>query len=154
MSRALSLLNLADTASLRNWIINLGSRDSLTRVAHLFCEITFRLRAVGLARDFAFASPFTQSDLAAACGISPVHANRVVQMLRRKNLLHWRSKTVTVIDWQRLANVAQFDPDYLNFRERAPLPPPRPVGPRPADALHPGFTGGPSPALAPDDLSP
>ena len=147
ISRALSLLNLADTASLRNWIINLGSRDSLTRVAHLFCEITFRLRAVGLARDFAFASPFTQSDLAAACGISPVHANRIVQVLRRKNLLHWQSKTVTVTDWQGLTDVAQFDPDYLNFREGPPLPPMRPLGPRPAEAAHTGLAAGPHPAL-------
>lgn len=147
ISRALSLLNLADTASLRNWIINLGSRDSLTRVAHLFCEITFRLRAVGLARDFAFASPFTQSDLAAACGISPVHANRIVQVLRRKNLLHWQSKTITVTDWQGLTDVAQFDPDYLNFRERPPLPPMRPLESHPAEAAHTALAAGPHPAV-------
>lgn len=150
MSRALSLLNLADTASLRNWIINLGSRDSLTRVAHLFCEITFRLRAVGLARDFTFASPFTQSDLAAACGISPVHANRVVQVLRRNKLLHWHSRTITVTDWPRLAELAQFDPDYLNFRERAlPLPPARqPGSARSTVATEPSLAITPNLALA------
>ncbi len=120
MFNALSLLGLIEAASLRHWIVNVGSRDSLTRVAHLFCEISVRLRAVGLARDFQFPSPFTQSDLAAACGISPVHANRTIQALRRKNLLHWQSKTVTVTDWPGLASLARFNPDYLHLREPAP----------------------------------
>jgi len=117
---ALSLLNVIDAASLRHWLINLGSRDSLTRVAHLFCEITLRLRAVGLARDYQFPSPFTQSDLAAACGISPVHANRIIQTLRRKDLLQWQSKSVTVTDWPALTHLARFSPDYLHLRQ--PLP--------------------------------
>src|SRR5947209_9850975 len=70
LDRALRRSNAVDAACLQNWIVNLGSRDSLARVAHLICEITCRLRAVGLAQDYRFASPFTQSDLAAACAIS------------------------------------------------------------------------------------
>src|SRR6185437_466529 len=35
LHRALQLLSITDAARLRSWIINLGSRDSLTRVAHL-----------------------------------------------------------------------------------------------------------------------
>ena len=83
MSRALLLMLLRDQAIQRNWCINLGSRDALKRVAHLLCEITTRLQNVGLAKDFRLSSPFTQSDLAAACSISPVHANRTIQDLRR-----------------------------------------------------------------------
>ncbi|WP_024511291.1 Crp/Fnr family transcriptional regulator [Bradyrhizobium sp. ARR65] len=120
LSRALSLLSLADAASLRNWIINLGSRDSLTRVAYLICEIALRLRAVGQARDYRFPSPFTQSDLAAACGISAVHANRIIQELRRKRLLHWQSKMITIVDWRALVHLAGFNPDYLHLREPKP----------------------------------
>jgi CRP-like cAMP-binding protein len=116
MSRALLRLLLADASCLRNWIVNLGSRDALTRVAHLLCEITTRLRAVGLAKDFRIPSPFTQSDLAAACGISAVHANRVIQELRRSSLLQWQSKTITITDWSDLVRLAGFDPDYLRLR--------------------------------------
>jgi CRP-like cAMP-binding protein len=123
ISRALSLLRLAEATALRNWIINLGSRDSLTRVAHLICEIAFRLRAVGLAGEYGFASPFTQSDLAAACGISAVHANRIIQELRRRSLLRWQSRTITITDWSGLVRLAGFRPDYLCLRdlERAKL---------------------------------
>src|SRR6476661_3487834 len=40
MSRALLLMLLTTHAIQRNWTVNLGSRDALTRVAHLLCEIT------------------------------------------------------------------------------------------------------------------
>jgi len=123
LARALSLLTLADTACLRTWLTNLGSRDSLSRVAHLICEITVRLRAVGLGRDLRFASPFTQSDLAAICGISPVHANRTIQDLRRRGLLHWQSRTITVTDWAGLTRLAGFHPDYLMLRRTPSLDP-------------------------------
>jgi CRP-like cAMP-binding protein len=116
MSHALVLMLIADHAIQRNWTVNLGTRDALTRVAHLLCEITVRLQVVGLARDFRLSSPFTQSDLAAACSISPVHANRTIQELRRCNLLQWQGKTLTITDWPRLVRLAGFDPAYLGAR--------------------------------------
>jgi len=119
LRHALRLLGIIDAACLRNWIVNLGSRDSLTRVAHLICEITMRLQAVGLARDDRFASPFTQSDLASACAISAVHANRIIQDLRRKEVLKWHSRTITVSNWQALTRLAGFEPDYLGLRNSA-----------------------------------
>jgi CRP-like cAMP-binding protein len=119
LNRAIQLLGVADAACLRNWIINLGSRDSLTRVAHLICEIVVRLRAVGLARDNRLASPFTQSDLASACAISAVHANRIIQELRRKQVLTWQSRTIAIRDWEALCRIAFFKPDYLDLRSFA-----------------------------------
>lgn len=118
MSRALLLMLLADHAMQRNWAVNLGSRNALTRVAHLLCEITTRLQNVGLARDFRLPSPFTQSDLAAACSISPVHANRTIQELRRANLLQWHAKTIIITNWPGLVRLAGFDPTYLRVRAR------------------------------------
>lgn len=116
LHRAFRLLGTIDAACLRNWIVNLGSRDSLTRVAHLICEIAVRLQAVGLARDDRFPSPFTQSDLASACAISAVHANRIIQELRRKEVLRWHSRTITISDWLALSRLACFDGDYLGLR--------------------------------------
>jgi CRP-like cAMP-binding protein len=117
-SRALLLMLLADHAMQRNWTVNLGSRDALTRVAHLICEIATRLQIVGLAKDFRLSSPFTQSDLAAACSISPVHANRTIQELRRCRLLQWQGKILTITDWPGLVRLAGFDPAYLGIRFR------------------------------------
>ncbi len=121
LARALSLLMLTDVWCLRNWICNLATRDALARVAHLLCELTVRLQAVGQARDFRFLSPFTQTDLAAACAISAVHANRTIQELRRRRLLQWTSRTIEITDWGGLARLAGFQPDYLGLR-KPPLP--------------------------------
>jgi CRP-like cAMP-binding protein len=119
MARALSLLTLAETSRLRNWLVVLGSSDSCARVAHLICDIAVRLRAVGLARDHQFTSPFTQSDLADVCGISSVHANRTIQDLRRRGLLQWQSRTIKIIDWAGLARLARFNPEYLRLHQPA-----------------------------------
>lgn len=116
LSRALQLMLLADHAALRNWVVNLGSRNALARVAHLLCELTVRLQNLGLAREFRLPSPFTQSDLAGACSISPVHANRTIQELRRSELLRWEAKTITITNWQGLVRAAEFDPAYLRLR--------------------------------------
>jgi CRP-like cAMP-binding protein len=118
MSTALLRLMLIDAALLRNRIVNLGSCDALTRVAHLLCEIVARLQAVGLDKDFRLHMPFTQSDLASACGITAVHANRTVQALRHRGLLQWHSKVISINDWSGLVRLARFNPDYLHLLPR------------------------------------
>jgi len=110
---------LIDAASFREWVINLGQRDSLARISHIICEITLRLRAVGLARDFVFSAPWTQVDLADAAGISAVHTNRVVQELRRRGLIDWDARTIAIRDWDGLQRVGDFRPDYLHLRKAA-----------------------------------
>jgi CRP-like cAMP-binding protein len=63
-----------EAAIYREWVTNLGRRESIARVAHLICELAARLQTVDLARNLCFAIPLTLAD---ACGISGVHANRV-----------------------------------------------------------------------------
>ncbi|WP_461349236.1 Crp/Fnr family transcriptional regulator [Bradyrhizobium sp. USDA 4451] len=135
LSHSLFRLILIDAANSRNWILNVSSRDALERVAHLICEIATRLRAVGLARDSRIPSPFTQSELAAACGISAVHANRTIQELRRSNLLQWHSKTITITNWYGLVRLAGFNPAYLRLPAFNEIEPAEPPAARSADAV-------------------
>jgi CRP-like cAMP-binding protein len=37
-----------DEAVTREWVVNVGQRKALERVAHLICEMFVRTRAVGL----------------------------------------------------------------------------------------------------------
>jgi CRP-like cAMP-binding protein len=109
----------------REWVTNLGRRDALARVAHVVCELAARLQAVDLARNLCFSIPWTQADLADACGISSVHANRVIQELRRLRLVEWDSKQVKIRDWNALVKIGDFSDDYLQLRaiarDRPPL---------------------------------
>lgn len=113
LTRMLWLSTLMDAAMHREWLVGAGRKSAIQRLASLFCEMLVRHRVVGLTDDGALPFPLTQIDLADACGLSPVHVNRVVQDLREQGLVHWRARKLTVLDFDRLAELAQFDPQFL-----------------------------------------
>jgi CRP-like cAMP-binding protein len=98
----------------RECVVNVGRRTPYARIAHLFCEVWFRLEAVGLSHDYAFELPVTQTDLADAMGMSLVQVNRTIRQLRTDGLIGMsKGRVVRLLDWQRLTEVAEFDPAYL-----------------------------------------
>ena len=113
LTRLLWLATLLDAAMHRQWIFRLGRLDSAGRVAHLFCEVEARLQMVGLAEDGRYTLPLTQPDLAEACGMTGVHANRTLRALRERNLATFRDGNVSITDLAGLRRVAEFDPAYL-----------------------------------------
>ena len=119
LTRMLWLLTLMDAAIHRSWLVSMGGTSALSHTAHFICETYTRLEAVGLSAEHAMSLPFKQIDLADILGISSVHVNRVVQDLRRDGLITWEGREVRVLDWDRLAQLGQFDPAYL-FMERLP----------------------------------
>jgi CRP-like cAMP-binding protein len=106
---------LVDSAIFREWIVNVGRRNAYQRVAHVLCELVTRMEAVGLARDGICDLPLTQSELADATGLSTVHVNRVIQELRRENLITLRSRTFSALNWTGLKMAAEFDASYLQL---------------------------------------
>jgi CRP-like cAMP-binding protein len=116
LTHALWRQTLIDAAMFREWVVNLGQREALARISHILCEITMRLQAVGLARDFTFALPWTQGDLGDACGISTVHVNRVIQELRARGAIEWHAKTIKILRWEELKSIGDFSPEYLHLR--------------------------------------
>jgi CRP-like cAMP-binding protein len=116
LAQALWRETLIQGAIFQQWLVNLGTRDASGRLAHLLCELTMRLQSVGHARDFSFNMPWAQTDVADACGISSVHANRVIQEFRRAGLVEWESRRVKIRDWDALAGVAGFNDEYLQCR--------------------------------------
>ncbi|MET4218688.1 CRP-like cAMP-binding protein [Bradyrhizobium sp. LB14.3] len=107
---------IIETTILREWICNIAARDALASISHLICELASRLDAVGLVKDDSFHLPLTQQDLANASGFSVVHVNRTLQELRRRRLLSWESRTVTLMDFAELKRIAEFEPAYLQSR--------------------------------------
>ena len=119
VARALRMCTLVDEATLREWLMNVGCRSALERVAHLFCELQARMRAVGLAENDNYALPVTQVDLADTTGLSSVHLNRTLQELRREGLITFRQGRLTIHDLPRLKALAEFKANYLHLGERA-----------------------------------
>jgi CRP-like cAMP-binding protein len=114
VAEALWRETLIDAAVFREWIVNVGRRSALTRLAHLLAEIGTRLQVMGLAADDRFELPMTQLDIADALGLTPVHINRVVQELRRDGLLELRKHSVFLPDLPRLKELGDFDDLYLH----------------------------------------
>ena len=116
ITRALWRDTLVDAAVFREWIANVGARDALERLAHLLCEIKVRMESIGLLRDgHTYELPLTQAEIGDAIGASLVHVNRVLQELRKEELISFKNRTVVIKDWERLSHVGQFDPSYLHI---------------------------------------
>ncbi|PXW53122.1 CRP-like cAMP-binding protein [Methylobacterium sp. B4] len=114
-ARTLRMAALTEEAILREWIVNIGRRSAVERLAHLFCELYLRLRAVGRADKRSYLLPITQIDLADTTGMTPVHVNRSLGELRRMRLIERAGKRLTILDLPRLIEVAEFRPDYLHL---------------------------------------
>ncbi|WP_172124230.1 MULTISPECIES: Crp/Fnr family transcriptional regulator [unclassified Devosia] len=118
LKRPLWWATLVDEATLREWLLNMGTREADRRIAHLFCEIHARLKAVGLVADGSFKLPVTQADLADTVGLSAVHVNRTLQFLRASEMITIRGSAIEILNHTALEQFAGFDPAYLHIRRR------------------------------------
>lgn len=115
ITQALWWETLVTAAIQREWTVNLGQRSGIQRLAHLFCELLLRLRAIGMTENHTCPMPITQQELADATGQTSVHVNRTLQEMRAMGLITLRSRLLTIPDLDRLQRVAMFNPDYLHL---------------------------------------
>jgi CRP-like cAMP-binding protein len=90
-------------------------RQGDARIAHLILELYTRLQLIGRAENKSFHLPLTQVQLGEATGMTSVHVNRIIQQLRRDDLLEFAHGTITIKDEARLRDLAGFDPIYLHL---------------------------------------
>lgn len=114
LGRALWIDTLIDASIFREWVVNVGRRDSRARVAHLLCEFSLRLEAAGLARNHHYELPMTQEQLADAVGLTSVHVNRVLKQLGDEGLIRRDRRSIVIADWERMSAVGDFNARYLH----------------------------------------
>ncbi len=105
---------LIDAAIFREWMVGMGRRKAPSRIAHLFCEMYFRLDGIGFAKDGTVPLRITQDEIGDALGLSAVHTNRALQYLRSKGYLTFDGRKLTIHDWDGLATEGEFEPTYLH----------------------------------------
>jgi CRP-like cAMP-binding protein len=115
LTKALWWSTMTDSAVLREWIVDHGSREAVERIAHLMCEMLIRYRIIGETTDDSFPFLLTQDELADATGMTPVHVNRMLQQLRTRGLIELHGKVLTVLDPKGLQRVAKYDSSYLHL---------------------------------------
>jgi CRP-like cAMP-binding protein len=112
---------LVDGSIFREWIANVGRRDARTRIAHVLCEFALRLEVAGIGQQTHYELPMTQEQLADATGLTPVHVNRTMKGIEEEGLIERTSaRSVVIGDWKKLAEVGDFNSNYLHLRNGEP----------------------------------
>lgn len=121
IARAMWIDTLIDASIYREWIVNVGRRDSRAALCHLLCEFARRLEAAGLADSAGYELPMTQEQLADALGITPVHVNRLLRDLDREGMIVRDRRLVRVPNWEALRKAGGFSELYLHL-DQYPVP--------------------------------
>lgn len=118
IGRALWADTMVDASIYREWIANIGRRDARTRIAHLFCEFSLRLKVAGLGDGTGYELPMTQEQLADATGLTSVHVNRTIKALQKDGLIDRSNpRSIFIGDWRKLVEAGDFDSGYLHLRD-------------------------------------
>jgi CRP-like cAMP-binding protein len=104
-----------EDATAQQWLVNVGRRSALERMAHLLCEIYVRWEATGLSTHDGCFFPISQVELADSLAISAVHVNRVLMELRKAGLVGLRERRLTIPDVPALRAIAGFNVEYLQI---------------------------------------
>lgn len=102
-----------DEAIISQHLIDVGRRRPIARAAHFFLELGFRLNCAGLDTETAYQCPLTQSLIADALGLTPVHFNRVLRHLREMGAMTFHDGRVDLLDCEKMKRLADFDAAYL-----------------------------------------
>ena len=121
VGKAMWIDTLVDGSIFREWVANIGRRDARTRIAHLLCELSLRLKVAGLGEQDNYEMPLTQEQLADATGLTPVHVNRSIKSLEADKLIERSSpRSITIGDWRKLADYGDFNSQYLHLQDGEP----------------------------------
>lgn len=122
IGHAIWVYTLVEGSIFREWTVNVGRRNARSRIAHLFCEFSLRLRLAGLGRHDEYELPMTQEQLADATGLTPVHVNRTIKALEADGLItRPNPRSILIADWRKLADEGDFDSNYLHLTPQEAL---------------------------------
>lgn len=103
-----------DEAMVVEHLVGIGRREANARMAHFLLEMGSRLALVGMGSKEGYICPLTQYHIADTIGLTAVHVNRVLRQLRERGLVTFRDGKVTFENYDRLVDLAEFDPAYLD----------------------------------------
>ncbi|WP_373491018.1 Crp/Fnr family transcriptional regulator [Parasphingorhabdus sp.] len=108
-------MQVQEEAFLREQIIRNGKQTARERIGHFLLELYRRVLITGAGSGDGFRVPLTQTVIADALGLTPIHTNRVLRQLERDGLLERKNGWILFKDEARLAEISQFDPSYFHL---------------------------------------
>jgi CRP-like cAMP-binding protein len=119
LSKALFRSALCETAILGEHLTDAARRSAYERVSHFLLELFVRLNEVGLTDRMTFFMPLTQELIGDALGLTTVHVNRTFRLLRDDGLISIEDKAITILDFEALSLLSDFENSYLGESARA-----------------------------------
>lgn len=121
VGKAMWIDTLVEGSIFREWLANVGRRDARTRIAHLLCEFSLRLKVAGLGEQDGYELPMTQEQIGDATGLTAVHVNRTIKALEADGLIdRVHPRSIHIGDWRKLAETGDFDSNYLHLNRNEP----------------------------------
>lgn len=99
-------------------LLSVGRRSAAERMAWLFLHIWERAQRLDLVQDGALVLPITQMHIADALGLSLVHTNRTIQLLRRRKLFELSGGVLSGVNPGGLRRLAS---QHEGFGDQRPL---------------------------------
>jgi CRP-like cAMP-binding protein len=124
IAQALGVHQAIRHAITREWMVNIGARDGLRRVAHFLCEFAVRSDAAGRPPEDGYELPMSQEQIGQATGLTAVHVNRMLKTLHTAGLVERSWRHVRFADWHGLRDIAGFSTDYLHAGQQVRIPAP------------------------------
>ncbi|PTQ70215.1 Crp/Fnr family transcriptional regulator [Celeribacter persicus] len=106
--RAYDLVWLAasEEAFLGQSLVTVGQRKGLERVSWALLKLFDRLSHLGLANGNRAPLPYRQQDVADALGLSLVHTNKTLGVLRSRRVAKWSEGELHILDREKLQGYA------------------------------------------------
>jgi CRP-like cAMP-binding protein len=97
------------------------SLDARGRLAAMVLDFYTRLRRRKLITGSTYNLPLTQLQIGSYLGLTVVHVNRVLRLLRDERIVQIEKNCVTILDLERLMNLAQHGwPEKAHVDEHSP----------------------------------
>ena len=113
LSKSLFWSAIRAEAILGEHLTDAARRSAYERVSHLLLELFVRLRKAGLTQKMSFEMPLTQEHISDALGLTTVHVNRTLRSLREDKLIQFSRGRVTILDFEALSLLSDFENSYL-----------------------------------------
>ena len=104
-----------DRALLMEQVTRLGRHTAYERMANLFLELHHRCQVVGLVHADGFIFPLTQESLGDLLGLSVVHVNRTLQLMRREGAIELKHGRLSLLNLDALQLAAEFRQPHLAY---------------------------------------
>lgn len=88
-------------------LVDLGRRPAVSRVARFLLALEARLKRRGLSKDGVFELPIPQNLIADALGLTQVHVNRTLGIIRDSGAIEFRRNEMHIRGFEELKDLAE-----------------------------------------------